>query len=145
MINLRTSVYPDELTAPMRADLVNAGFENLTTPEAVDAAIKNTEGTYFLVINSVCGCAAANARPAAKLAMQQATKKPTHAGTVFAGVEPEAVARARAYTLPYPPSSPSMALFKNGQLVHFVERYQIEGVSAQAIAQSLLAAFEAHC
>jgi len=138
-------MYPPQLVAPMKADLVNAGFADLRTPEQVDHAIQGSDGTLFLVINSVCGCAARNARPAAKLAMHYANKKPNNTATVFAGVDRDATAKARAYTLPYPPSSPSMALFKNGELVHFIERHQIEGASAQDIARNLLQAFETHC
>lgn len=146
LLNRKTnSMYPPELTAPMKADLVNAGFEDLSTPEQVDALLQGQEGTVFLVVNSVCGCAAANARPAAKLAAKTASHKPSHLATVFAGVDIGAVARARGYMLPYPPSSPSMALFKNGVLVHFVERHQIEGASAESIANGLAAAFETHC
>ena len=138
-------MYPPQLTAPMRADLTDFGFEDITTSEQVDDLILNSEGTVFLVINSVCGCAAGNARPAAKAAVHYSEKKPDRIATVFAGVDFEAVNQARKHTLPYPPSSPSMALFKNGQLVHFVERLQIEGNSAQTIAQNLLHAFNEHC
>ena len=137
-------MYPSELVAPMKGDLTQAGFADLTTAEQVDEAVKS-EGTVLIVINSVCGCAAANARPAAKLAVQFSEKKPNHLGTVFAGFDSEAVAQTRKHTLPYPPSSPSMALFKDGQLVHFIERHQIEGVSAEMIARNLVGAFEAHC
>lgn len=138
-------MYPIQITAPMKADLTDAGFVDLLTAEKVEEVVKQTNGTVFLVINSVCGCAAANARPAAKLAMQYAEKKPTVAATVFAGVDKEATNQARKYTLPYPPSSPSMALFKDGSLVHFIERHQIEGHSAQNIATNLLNAFNQHC
>ncbi|MFK7905785.1 MAG: BrxA/BrxB family bacilliredoxin [Chitinophagales bacterium] len=138
-------MYPSQLTAPMKADLTDFGFEDLTTAAEVDEFISKSEGTIFLVINSVCGCAAGNARPAAKAAVHYSEKKPARFATVFAGVDHEAVNRAREYTLPYPPSSPSMAMFKDGQLVHFVERLQIEGNSAKAIAQHLLGAFDEHC
>ena len=138
-------MYPEYLTAPMKADLVDFGFEDLTSAEQAEEVITKTEGTVFVVINSVCGCAAANARPAAKLAMQYSEKKPTIAATAFAGVDREATNQVRSLTLPYPPSSPSMALFKNGNLVHFIERHNIEGRSAQAIAQEILGAFEQHC
>ncbi len=138
-------MYPPQLTAPMKADLTDFGFEDITTAEQVDDLITKSEGTVFLVINSVCGCAAGNARPAAKAAVHYSEKKPDRIATVFAGVDHEAVSRAREYTLPYPPSSPSMAIFKDGKLVHFVERLQIEGNSAQKIAQHLLGAFEEHC
>ncbi len=137
-------MYPVELTTPMKADLVDAGFEDLTNATQVDEIIK-TEGTVFVVINSVCGCAAGNARPAAKLAMQYSNKKPSRVATVFAGVDGEATAQVRQHALPYPPSSPCMGLFKNGQVVHFIERHQIEGRAAQDIAKELLDAFEAHC
>ncbi|OWY21934.1 BrxA/BrxB family bacilliredoxin [Sphingobacteriales bacterium UPWRP_1] len=138
-------MYPLHITTPMKADLVDIGFEDLTTTDQVDDIITNTKGTVFIVINSVCGCAAGNARPAAKLAMQYANKKPDKFATVFAGVDTAATNQVRKYTLPYPPSSPSMALFKDGKLVHFVERHQIEGVAAQVIARHLLTAFEEYC
>lgn len=136
-------MYPEYLVAPMRADLTNAGFEELKTAEEVKNAIE-TEGTTFIVVNSVCGCAAANARPAAKIAAENA-KKPTKLVTVFAGMEKDAVNAAREYMLPYPPSSPSMALFKDGKLVHMIERHQIEGRGAQMIADNLIGAFEQYC
>ena len=137
-------MYPAHLVAPMSKDLTDFGFEGLTTPEEVTQILENQEGTMLLVVNSVCGCAAANARPAAKLAMQNA-KKPTKAVTVFAGVNKEATEKAREYLLPYPPSSPSIALFKDGQLVHFIERHHIEGRSAQMIAENLVMAFDHYC
>ncbi len=137
-------MYPAELTQPMAAELTNNGFVGLTTAEEVTNTIENTEGTVFVVINSVCGCAAANARPAALMAIKNA-KKPNVCATVFAGVDKDAVDKTRSYTLPYPPSSPSMALFKNGQLVHFVERHHIEGRPAEMIAQNLIAAFDQYC
>lgn len=137
-------MYPVELTTPMVKDLTSYGFKSLTTPEEVRYALENTEGTALLVINSVCGCAAANARPGAKIALQH-PNKPDHLYTVFAGVDTEAVAKAREYLLPYPPSSPSIALFKNGALVHFLERHHIEGRSAELIAQNLKAAFDQYC
>jgi putative YphP/YqiW family bacilliredoxin len=136
-------MYPEELVIPMKQDLTQEGFKQLVTAEEVDAAI-NTQGTTFLVINSVCGCAAANARPAAKMASKHG-KKPDHLVTVFAGVDKEAVDQARKYTLPYPPSSPSMALFKDGKLVHFIERHHIEGRAAQIIADNLTMAFDEFC
>lgn len=137
-------MYPENLTRPMKQDLVSAGFEDLTTPEQVDQVIAR-EGTTLLVINSVCGCAAGAARPGVKLALQASSVKPDHLATVFAGVDKEAVQKAREYTLPYPPSSPAIALFKDGELVHFVERHHIEGRSAQMIAQHLAGAFEEFC
>jgi putative YphP/YqiW family bacilliredoxin len=136
-------MYTEYLVAPMRQDLTNAGFQDLKTAEEVDQAIKG-EGTVLVMVNSVCGCAAANARPAAKLAAQQ-EKRPDKFVTVFAGMEKEAVDQARAYMLPYPPSSPAIALFKNGKLVHMIERHQIEGRPAQMIADNLIGAFEHYC
>ncbi len=138
-------MYPAEIVLPMKAELTDSGFTDLTTAEQVDQFIQQADGTSFVVINSVCGCAARNARPAAKLAVQHSAKRPTSVGTVFAGFDNAAVQQARSYTAPYPPSSPSMALFKDGELVHFVERHQIEGASAEAIARHLIAAFEEHC
>lgn len=136
-------MYPEELVAPMKEDLNTAGFNQLISSEAVDAAI-NKEGTTFMVINSVCGCAAANARPAAKMSITN-DKKPNNLVTVFAGVDKDAVDQARKYTLPYPPSSPSMALFKDGKLVHFIERHHIEGRAAEMIADNLKMAFDEFC
>jgi putative YphP/YqiW family bacilliredoxin len=136
-------MYPPELTAPMKAQLVQAGFESLETPEAVDAAINN-EGTVLLVINSVCGCAAGSMRPGVIKSTAHG-KLPKKMVTVFAGVDGEAVAQARKYTLPYPPSSPSIGLFKNGTLVHFIERHHIEGRSADMIADNLAMAYDEFC
>lgn len=127
----------------MRADLTVAGFEELYTAEAVEKAI-NQEGTTLVVVNSVCGCAAANARPAAKMSLKNA-KRPDHTVTVFAGVDFEAVNAARNLMVPFPPSSPSMALFKNGELVHMIERHHIEGRPAEIIAQNLMAAYDEFC
>ncbi len=129
---------------PMAQDLTNHGFESLSTAEQVDDVLSNSEGTVMVVVNSVCGCAAANARPGAKLALQH-DKKPGQLVTVFAGVDREATARAREYMLPYPPSSPSIALFKDGKLVHFLERHHIEGRSAEIIAENLKMAFDRYC
>lgn len=137
-------MYPPELVAPIREDLVGAGFTELMTASDVDEIMKK-EGTTLCVINSVCGCAARNARPAAKLSVEQSDKKPTNLVTVFAGVDTEAVAQARKYTLPYPSSSPSIALFKDGKLVHFLERHHIEGNTAEAISDNLIAAFGEFC
>jgi putative YphP/YqiW family bacilliredoxin len=136
-------MYPEYLVAPMRQELTSVGFEDLRTAEEVDQAIK-AEGTVFVMVNSVCGCAASNARPAATIATQQG-KRPDKFVTVFAGMEREAVDAARANMLPYPPSSPSMALFKDGKLVHMIERHQIEGRPAQMIADNLIEAFEQYC
>jgi putative YphP/YqiW family bacilliredoxin len=136
-------MYPEYLVAPMRADLTNAGFEELKDAQEVKSAVES-EGTVFVMVNSVCGCAAAMARPAAKLAAQNA-KRPTKLVTVFAGMEADAVNEARRYMLPYPPSSPAMALFKDGKLVHMIERHQIEGRPAQMIADNLIDAFDQYC
>ena len=136
-------MYPEYLVAPMRTDLTSVGFEELKSAEEVTQAIES-EGTTFVIVNSVCGCAAANARPAAKIAVQEG-KKPNKIVTVFAGMEKDAVDAARNHMLPYPPSSPSMALFKDGKLVHIIERHQIEGRPAQMIADNLIGAFEQYC
>lgn len=137
-------MYPAELVAPMSKDLTTAGFESLLTPEEVVAELENSTGTALLVVNSVCGCAAANARPGVKIALQN-EKQPDKLLTVFAGVNTEATAKAREYLLPYPPSSPAIALFKDGRLVHFLERHHIEGRSAMMIAENLKAAFNDYC
>ncbi|MBW4891219.1 BrxA/BrxB family bacilliredoxin [Mucilaginibacter sp. HMF5004] len=136
-------MYPEYLVAPMREDLTKVGFEELKNADEVTKAIES-EGTVFVMVNSVCGCAAANARPAARIAAQSG-KHPDKLVTVFAGMEKEAVDKARNYMLPYPPSSPSMALFKDGKLVHIIERHQIEGRPAQMIADNLIGAFEQYC
>lgn len=136
-------MYPEYLVAPMREDLTKVGFEELKDADAVKQAIES-EGTVFVMVNSVCGCAAANARPAARIAAAN-EKHPTKLVTVFAGMEKEAVDTARNYMLPYPPSSPAMALFKDGKLVHMIERHQIEGRPAQMIADNLIGAFEQYC
>jgi putative YphP/YqiW family bacilliredoxin len=138
-------MYPEQLVAPMRTDLTTVGFKELKTPEAVDAELKDQKGTTLLVINSVCGCAAGAARPGIKWALQNSPKKPDQLTTVFAGADVEAVAKARQYTLPYPPSSPSIALFKDGELVHFVERHHIEGRNAQMIGEHLAQVFDEFC
>ena len=137
-------MYPVELTIPMAKDLTDFGFKGLKSPQEVKETIENTSGTLLLVVNSVCGCAAANARPGAKLALQN-DKKPNHCATVFAGVDRDAVDTAREYLLPYPPSSPAIALFRDGQLVHMLERHHIEGRSADMIAGNLKEAFNAYC
>jgi len=137
-------MYPPELVKPMKEDLVNAGFQQLVTPEEVDNSIKDSKGTLLVVVNSVCGCAAGNMRPGVKLSLT-GDKKPSNLTTVFAGVDGEAVAQARKYFLPYPPSSPSIALFKDGKLVHFLERHHIEGGTAQMIAENLQEAYEEFC
>ncbi|HEY4653314.1 MAG TPA: BrxA/BrxB family bacilliredoxin [Cyclobacteriaceae bacterium] len=138
-------MYPEQLVAPMRLDLTSAGFMELRTAEEVDDQLKDQKGTTLVVINSVCGCAAGAARPGVKWALQNTEKRPDKLATVFAGVDGEAVARAREYTLPYPPSSPSIALFKDGELVHFVERHHIEGRNAQMIGEHLLEVFDEYC
>ncbi|WP_417290777.1 BrxA/BrxB family bacilliredoxin [Corallibacter sp.] len=136
-------MYPAELVKPMREDLTSVGFEELQTASAVDAALAK-EGTTLVVVNSVCGCAAANARPGAKQSLQNA-KRPDHTVTVFAGVDKEAVDKAREHMIPFPPSSPCMALFKNGELVHMLERHHIEGRPADLIAENLMDAYNEHC
>lgn len=137
-------MYPPELVAPMRADLDSVGFEEAMTPEAVDTAI-NSDGTVLVVLNSVCGCAAGSMRPGVKKAIASSSKLPNKLVTSFAGVDREAVERARKYMLPYPPSSPSIALFKDGKLMHMVERHHIEGRTADMIAEHLKTAFEEYC
>lgn len=136
-------MYPAELVAPMKEDLVSAGFNELVSAEEVDQAI-NKQGTTLVVINSVCGCAAANARPGAKLSLA-GDKKPDNCTTVFAGFDTDAVNQARKYMLPFPPSSPSIALFKDGKLVHMVERHHIEGRAAEMIAENLKGAYAEFC
>ncbi|MCA6073533.1 BrxA/BrxB family bacilliredoxin [Fulvivirga sedimenti] len=138
-------MYPEQLVAPMRTDLSSVGFEELKTADAVDSHLGDHKGTSLLVINSVCGCAAGAARPGVKLALEHASKKPDHLVTVFAGVDTDATSKAREYTLPYPPSSPSIALFKDGELIHFIERHHIEGRNAQMIGQHLVQVFEEYC
>lgn len=137
-------MYPRELTDPMARELENAGFKSLKSADEVAAILDNKQGTTLVVVNSVCGCAAGSARPGAILSLC-AEKHPDQIVTVFAGVDGEAVAKAREYFAPYPPSSPSMALFKDGELVHFIERHQIEGRPAQMIAQNLAAAYQEYC
>lgn len=138
-------MYPAELYAPMKKELTDLGFTELLDPQAVDNALDGTEGTTFLMINSVCGCAAGAARPGVKKALASSEKKPAHLVTVFAGVDKEAVDQARSYTLPYPPSSPCMAVFKDGKMVHFIERHQIEGNTADMIGDHLKKVFEHYC
>ena len=137
-------MYPEHLTTPMKGELVNIGFKDLTTPEAVETTLSE-DGTTLMVINSVCGCAAGAARPGVRMALEKTTKTPTQLATVFAGVDKEAVDKVRELALPYPPSSPSIALFKNGEVIHFVERHHIEGRSAEAISEHLKAVFEEYC
>ncbi|MBW7937172.1 MAG: BrxA/BrxB family bacilliredoxin [Flavobacteriales bacterium] len=134
-------MYPDEIVIPCREQLVSAGFRSLTTAEEVDSLLKGSSESVLLVVNSVCGCAARGARPGVVKSLQH-PKKPAILATVFAGVDYEAVAKAREYTAPYPSSSPSIALFKNGKLVHFIERYQIEGASDEALANHLKSLYD---
>ena len=136
-------MYPEYLVAPMREELTKVGFKELKSAAEVDSALK-TSGTSLVVVNSVCGCAAANARPGVRKAVEN-DKKPNQLLTVFAGMEKDAVDQARAHMLPYPPSSPAIALFKDGELVHMIERHQIEGRSADLIADNLMAAFDQYC
>lgn len=137
-------MYPIEFTTPIAKDLTDFGFQGLKNASEVTKMIEETKGTTLLVVNSVCGCAAANARPAAKHAVSTG-KKPDNLVTVFAGVDLEAVEKARELLLPYPPSSPCIALFKDGEVVHMLERRHIEGNSAQAISDNLVSAFEKFC
>lgn len=138
------SLYPEEYVAPMRQELTSAGVEELRTPEDVDKHLTNHEGTSLVVVNSVCGCAAGGARPAVLMALQNEVV-PDKVTTVFAGVDREATERARSYFIGYPPSSPSMALFKDGQLVHFIPRMQIEGNMPETIAEHLKEVFNTYC
>ncbi len=138
-------MYPEELVAPMRAELTNQGFEELKTAAAVENHLKDHKGTSLIVINSVCGCAAGSARPGAVMAVMNTSKKPTTLATVFAGNDIDAVNAIREACLPYPPSSPAIALFKDGELAHFVERHHIEGRNAEMIANHLIDVFDEFC
>lgn len=144
MVQIDEDMYPEEIVLPMKAELVENGFEDLTTAQEVNDAIK-IEGTTLVVINSVCGCAAGACRPGVVMAIANATQKPDRVTTTFAGFDLEAVNKVREMHLPYPPSSPAIALFKDGQLVSMVERHQIEGRPAQVIAQHLITLFQEHC
>ena len=137
-------MYPEPMIAPMRHELTRLGVEELRTAADVDAKLKGTPGTTLVVVNSVCGCAARNARPAIARALQHATK-PDAVTTVFAGQDREATERARAYFTGYQPSSPSIGLLKDGKVVYMLERFQIEGRSSDEIARDLTAAFDRHC
>ena len=137
-------MYDPRLVQPMREELTRIGFGELRTPDEVDVALAGAKSTTLVVVNSVCGCAARNARPAAALALQHA-KRPARLLTVFAGQDADATARARSYFTGYPPSSPQMALFKDGKLVFMLERKNIEGRPAPDIAADLTAAFDAYC
>ena len=136
-------MYPENLVMPMKEELTSVGFEDLRNAAEVDAAV-NSKGTVLVVVNSVCGCAAGAARLGVKLSLQ-ASKSPNRITTVFAGFDTEATEQARKHFLPYPPSSPCVGLFKDGKLVHFIERHHIEGRSAELIADNLKGAFEEHC
>ncbi len=136
-------MYPPELVKPMREDLTNVGFQELHTPEEVEEAMSK-KGTTLVVVNSVCGCAAANARPGARISLQN-SKTPDNLVTVFAGVDREATDKARSLMVPFPPSSPSIALFKDGELVHMLERHHIEGRPAEMIAENLVSAYNEFC
>jgi putative YphP/YqiW family bacilliredoxin len=136
-------MYPESLVKPMKAELTTSGFEDLSNPDLVEKAIKQ-DGTVLVVVNSVCGCAAGACRPGVKLSLDHA-KKPGKLTTVFAGFDTDAVAQARKHFAPYPPSSPAIALFKNGELVHFVERHNIEGRTAQMIAEHLKMVYDEFC
>ena len=137
-------MYPEELVIPMKNDLTSVGFVDLNSADLVDNMIDNESDTLLLVVNSVCGWAAGNMRPGVKLSLNN-EKTPTAMGTVFAGFDTEATAQARRYFLPFPPSSPSIGLFKGGKLVHFIERHHIEGASPQMIAENLASAFNEFC
>lgn len=137
-------LYDPEMVRPMREELTQQGFEDLTTPDSVDAFLSDG-ATQFLVINSVCGCAAGGARPGALLAVQKATSRPERCGTVFAGVDKEATSHARGKFADFPPSSPSIVLFKDGKPVHFVPRHMIEGRDPESLAADLIDAFEKNC
>ena len=137
-------MYPEQIVIPMKAELTSNGFEDLTNVTEVENALSK-EGTTLLVINSVCGCSAGAARPGVLRAVDAASKKPDHLTTAFAGFDLDAVNKVREHLLPYPPSSPSIALFKDGELVHFVERHHIEGRNAQMIGEHLLEVFEEYC
>jgi putative YphP/YqiW family bacilliredoxin len=137
-------MYPEEIVIPMKEELTENGFSEMLSAADVEQSI-NDKGTTLVVINSVCGCSAGTARPGVLMAVHNSTKKPDHLATSFAGFDVDAVKKIREHLLPYPPSSPSIALFKDGQLVHFIERHMIEGRSAQMIAENLIGAFEQHC
>ncbi len=137
-------MYPAEIVLPMKEELTENGFSELLDKDAVEGQLKQ-KGTTLVMINSVCGCSAGTARPGVLMAVMNAPKKPDHLTTTFAGFDIEAVQTLRQHLLPYPPSSPAIALFKDGQLVHFIERHQIEGRPAQVIANNLITAFDQHC
>ena len=138
-------MYPEEMVIPMKNQLLETGFSEFTTAKEVENHLTNYKGTSLIVINSVCGCAAGTARPGVLLALEKTDKKPDHLSTVFAGFDTEATQKVRELSKPYPPSSPSIALFKDGELVHFVERQHIEGRSAEMIAEHLVHVFNEYC
>lgn len=142
---INQDMYPEELVAPMRRELTNEGFNELLTAQEAEEVMKNTKGTMLMVVNSVCGCAAGSARPGIIMSLENSSRKPDHLYTVFAGMEKEATQKVREYLLPYPPSSPAIALFKDGELVHIVERHQIEGRPAEIIAKHLEQVYEHFC
>jgi putative YphP/YqiW family bacilliredoxin len=137
-------MYPEEIVQPMKEELTENGFTELLNKDDVESQLKQ-KGTTLVMINSVCGCSAGSARPGVLMAVMNAPKKPDHLATSFAGFDMEAVQTLRKHLMPYPPSSPAIALFKDGQLVHFIERHQIEGRPAQMIANNLISAFEEYC
>ncbi|MFN8245037.1 MAG: BrxA/BrxB family bacilliredoxin [Ferruginibacter sp.] len=137
-------MYPEEIVLPMKEELTEQGFRELLTPADVEQALGN-QGTTLVMINSVCGCSAGTARPGVLMAVHNSPVKPDQLTTSFAGFDIDAVKKVREHMLPYPPSSPAIALFKNGKLVHMIERHHIEGRSAEMIAQNLINAFETHC
>ncbi|HVX52023.1 MAG TPA: BrxA/BrxB family bacilliredoxin [Chitinophagaceae bacterium] len=137
-------MYPAQIVMPMKAELTDNGFDEMLTPDEVDSTLAK-DGTTLVMINSVCGCAAGSARPGVVMAVHNAAKKPERLTTVFAGFDIDAVNKVREHLLPYPPSSPAVALFKDGELVHMIERHQIEGRPAQVIAHNLIAAFNEYC
>ena len=137
-------MYPSEIVIPMKEELTENGFNEMKTPKEVDDQLQQP-GTTLVMINSVCGCSAGSARPGVLMAVTNSEKKPDHLTTSFAGYDIDAVKKLREHLLPYPPSSPSIALFKDGQLVHFIERHQIEGRPAQMIAHNLISAFNQYC
>ena len=137
-------MYPEEIVIPMKEELTENGFQEMLTAADVETTLSDV-GTALVVINSVCGCSAGTARPGVLMAVHNSSKKPKHLSTSFAGFDVEAVKKIREHLLPYPPSSPSIALFKDGQLVHFIERHNIEGRSAQMIAENLIGAFDQYC
>jgi len=137
-------MYPEEIVTPMKEELTDNGFTELLSPSEVDNQLKK-DGTTLIMINSVCGCSAGSARPGVLMAVANASKKPNYLTTSFAGFDVQAINKIREHLLPYPPSSPAIALFKDGQLVHFIERHQIEGRPAQVIANNLISAFEHFC